>query len=181
MIDTTAVLSFLLCPQLFTPINFGSSGISIIPPTHHPLLCQANHGKPLATSGLAASGLEAFGSVVFGSMLLVWQLWDLWLFILAVSVDCFGFSGGWFHGFDKTGCAVWGFVVVGSAAAGFEALDSAASGLAVVSFKQQQVYHPDAAEPTSHRTKCCQSWCGESCRFNWCHFGQMQQSTNSNI
>ena len=67
MADTTVLLSFLLCPILFAPIHFGSRRCSTIPHTHCPPLCQSNHGKPLAASGLVAFGLVAFGLVVSGS------------------------------------------------------------------------------------------------------------------
>ena len=39
--------------------------------------------------------------------------------------------------------------MVGLTAVGFEALHSMAAGLAADGFKQHQVHHPNAAEPTS--------------------------------
>ena len=39
--------------------------------------------------------------------------------------------------------------MVGLTAVGFEALHSVAAGLAADGFKQHQVHHPNAAEPTS--------------------------------
>ena len=46
-IDSTISLSILLCPLLFLPVNFGCRRLFILPSTHHPLLCHANHGKTL--------------------------------------------------------------------------------------------------------------------------------------
>ena len=68
---------------------------------------------------------------------------------LAVPLDGFGFGGGWFDGFVTTSCAALCFVLDVLAAAGLETLGSVASGLAVVRFKQHQVYCTDAAETTS--------------------------------
>ena len=65
-ISSTVLLSFFICPLLFPPIYSADRRLCILEPTHRPPLCQANHGKPLAASGLSACGLAATGSLDFG-------------------------------------------------------------------------------------------------------------------
>ncbi len=133
MIDT-------IVPLLLVPINYGSSGISIIPPTHRPPLCQANHCKPLAASGWLLLFRRLLVPRLPGPWLPEW-----WLFSLAVPVDGFGFGGGWFRGFSAAGYATSDSATAGLMAAGFEVLDLVVAGLAAVGFKQCQVHCPDAA------------------------------------
>ena len=45
MVDTTVLLSLLICPLLFPQIYFGSSGISMILPTPCQPFCLAISGK----------------------------------------------------------------------------------------------------------------------------------------
>ena len=68
---------------------------------------------------------------------------------MAVPVDCFGFSDGWFHGFAAADLLVLVWWVVSLAAVGLEMLRSAASDLSAAGFKQCQVHRPSAAEPTN--------------------------------
>ena len=48
-----------------------------------------------------------------------------------MSVDCFGFSGGFLHGFAAAGCAASGLAVTGLVSEGLVAASSAALGLVV--------------------------------------------------
>ena len=101
MKDTTVLLSFLLCPLLFAPIYFGSSGISTIPLMHRLPLCQANHGKPLVAFGLAAFGLDTFGLAAFG--------------LAAFDLAAFGLAA---FGLTAFGLAAFGLAALGLAALG---------------------------------------------------------------
>ena len=74
----------------------GRSRLNTVLPTHRPLLCQPNHDKHSAASGSAASGSAAFGLVV--SSLAVRCLG------LLATVDCCGFSIGWFGGVGPVSC-----------------------------------------------------------------------------
>ena len=79
----------------------------------------------------------------------VWHLPEWWVLSLAMSIDGFGFGGGWFHDFSATGCAASGFATAGLAAVGFEELGSVVVGLAAVGVKQHQVHCTNASETTS--------------------------------
>ncbi len=72
---------------MIASIYISSSGVSIIPPTQRPPLCQANHGKPLAASGFAA-----FGSVTSGLVASTSKASRMVAFSLAVPVDGFGLA-----------------------------------------------------------------------------------------
>ncbi len=64
-----------------------------------------------------------------------------------MSIDVFGFDGGWFHGFFATGCVAAGFAMTGLVAVGFEELGPVAMGSAAVGFKQHQVIVPMPLKP----------------------------------
>ena len=65
-VDSTVLLSFLLCPLLLLPILFTDRWLCTSPPTHLPPFCHANHDKPSAAPGAVAFGSAAFGSAAFG-------------------------------------------------------------------------------------------------------------------
>ena len=65
--------------------------LNTVPPTHRPLLCQPNHDKHSAAPGSAAFGLVVSGLAVCCLGLLA-------------TVDCCGFSIGWFGGVGPVSC-----------------------------------------------------------------------------
>ena len=69
----------------------GRLRLNTVPPTHRPLLCQPNHDKHSAAPGSAAFGLVVSGLAVCCLGLLA-------------TVDCCGFSIGWFGGVGPVSC-----------------------------------------------------------------------------
>ena len=69
----------------------GRLRLNTVPPTHRPLLCQPNHDNHLAASGLVDFGLVVSGLAVCCLGLLA-------------TVDCCGFSIGWFGGVGPVSC-----------------------------------------------------------------------------
>ena len=65
--------------------------LNTVLPTHRPLLCQPNHDKHSAAPGSAAFGLVVSGLAVCCLGLLA-------------TVDCCGFSIGWFGGVGPVSC-----------------------------------------------------------------------------
>ena len=170
-IDTTVVLSFLLCLLLFAPINVSSTWISTILPTHCPPLCQATHG--LVDSGLLTFGLEASSSAA--SRLTAFQFGSACWWFQVQWWPAQWFCPGWLCGIR--------FCCGGSAAVGFKVVGSVATGLVAVSFK------PSVTSPwhfwthqyqQDRRIQCCQTQCRESSGFIWYCFWQTWQSTNCN-
>ena len=102
--DSILLLSLFLCLLLFVPIMLVVGGF--LP--SHPLTAHIYVKTTLANLWWLVQRLLVWRLLVPG--LLVQHLPVWWLLGLAVLVDGFGFSGGWFSGFVAAGLPVSGFV-----------------------------------------------------------------------